>query len=129
MTDDRKIWRIAAYKAQRDNQKSNLFWSMDPAFNQPGYWIREHHLYDKGSYSALISEAMPEAEALAKIEQLEHDAQLKYPPADMGYLDHQWIGSAYRDATPIDQHPRHMKDRTEQAMKILKSRKPPKLGR
>ena len=128
LTDDRKIYRTGAYKSRRDNQNSNVFWSMDPAFNQPGYWIREHHLYEKGSYSALISEAMPEAEALAKIEILERDAQLKLPSADMSYLDHQWIGSAYRDATPLEQNPLHVKDRTDKALKILKSRKPPKLG-
>ncbi len=128
LTDDRKIYRTGAYKTRRDNQNSNVFWSMDPAFNQPGYWIREHHLYEKGSFSSLITEAMPEAEALAKIETLERDAQVKFPPADMSYLDHQWIGNAYRDAAPLDQNPLHVKDRTDKALKILKSRKPPKLG-
>lgn len=101
---------------------------MDPAYNEPGkYWVREHDLYETGSYSKLVTDSLPEREILNIMKEIESANAKKYPQADDSFRDHRWIGS-HRDAALLTEHPDYGADKREQALKNLKSRKRPGLS-
>ncbi len=127
MSDLRKIFRTAAYKIGKDGHDHVFFWSIDPAYGEPGFYVREHDLYAKGSTSTPITKALPEKEALGIVEEIERDTARKYPQADDTYKDHRWIGSNYRDAPLLINHPLREAEKTQQVLKDLKARKPPGL--
>lgn len=129
MKNTRKIFRTEGYRTRHNGRDCTVFWSLDPAFQQDGSsGIRQHFLYDKGSSSHLVSPTMPERDALTEIEKIEREAAGTLPRADANFVENMWIGSGYADAPHVSAHPLHDEQRREQAMKILKARKPPKLG-
>lgn len=128
MPDQPEIFRTDAYVVMKDGKETVKFWSLDPVFNEIGkFAIRTHELYEKGSYSALESRSMPLAEALGAIEEIERGAARQYPRAPASYKDHRWIGSNYRDARHISEHPLRAGEKREEAMKRLRAAKPKNL--
>ncbi|HYD17719.1 MAG TPA: hypothetical protein VEF76_04485 [Patescibacteria group bacterium] len=123
----KKTFRTAGYRTKKDGKDCTVFWSLDPSFGQDGSWIRQHFLFDRGSSSHLVSGTLPDRDALAKIEEIERDAAARLPLASPDFVDNQWIGSGYREALPLMYHPLREQDRREEALRSLKSRKPPKL--
>lgn len=128
MSDKPEIFRTEGYVVIEDGKECVKFWSMDPAFTEIGkYAIRAHALYEKTSHSRLETRSMPPAEALGAIEEIEREAARKYPRAPETYRDHKWIGSNYRDAPHISEHPLHAVEKREEAMKRLRAAKPKNL--
>jgi hypothetical protein len=77
--------RSDAYLVKKPGQVAKYyFWTIDPVYGGPGYYIREHQ-QETGGYgrsSMRVTEDMGEAAALAKLAQFDRDAAAQYPRCD-----------------------------------------------
>ncbi|MEZ0260004.1 MAG: hypothetical protein ACAH80_03290 [Alphaproteobacteria bacterium] len=122
---DRKIYRSLAFTVMKDGVEHVVFWTVDPCYFSAGKaYVRENDMDPKYSVSKVVSEELPELEALRKIQQFEDEAAAKYPLATPGYENHRWMTETCRNAPPWREHPAIEKDQTRQKLDALKAKKP-----
>lgn len=122
---DRKIYRSAAFTVMKDGVEHTVFWTVDPCYFTAGKaYVRENDMDPKYSTSKVVSEELPELDALKKIQQFEDEAFARYAPAPAGYENHRWMTESCRNAPPWREHPAIEKDKTQQKLDALKSKKP-----
>lgn len=125
MSEDRKTLRTDAYKSRKGYEF--CYWVMSPAYQKPGYQIRQHDVAQRSSLSSRIADEMPEREALLKMAELERSAQAtmtRIDDEDPAVLER--LGDDYRNAAP--HAPLSQAILTGMNATALKNRpKPPKL--
>lgn len=128
MDKERKIFRTAAYRFNKDGQEHVIFWTIDPSYWNPDKsYIREHDLYPGGSLSRPVTEELSHRDAVKHIAELEKEAGEHLLPADKSFLVHPFTGASCRDARPWREHPAHGEEK-EDALGRLRAKKPPGFG-
>jgi hypothetical protein len=122
---DRKIYRSEAFTVMKDGVEHLVFWTVDPCYFAAGKaYVRKNDMDPNFSVSCVVSDELPELEALKIIQQLEEEAAAKYPKAASGYEKHRWMTESSRNAPPWREHPAIEQDLTRQRIETLKSKKP-----
>jgi hypothetical protein len=129
MTDEKKVYRTAAFRADRDGVEHVLLWALHTSYwNAPKVFITEYDVYPKGSTSKPITQEMPLRDALKQIAALERDAACKYPVADDTHILARWVPEDCRNGPSWSEHPELRVQQAEETIQRLKSRKPPGFG-
>lgn len=117
MAEKEKTFRTSAFYTDGHGGYLYRFWIMSPAYNGPGYQIKE---YEKGAYSGCtsrIADHQQERDALQYLANLERSGGKKVTGKDLDDL-----GPEYRDAELFtDYHDAIVSERTHD---ILRKRRP-----
>lgn len=100
MTDDRKSYRTAAYH-NRERGYDFRYWVMSPAYQKPGYQIKEHNVAERSGFVSRIHDELSEQEALIKMAELEKAAAEKFRTVDADIPENlRRLGDDYKNAEP-----------------------------
>lgn len=104
MTDERKSYRTAAYH-NRERGHDFRYWVMSPAYEKPGYQIKEHNVAERSAFVSRIDDGLSAQEALIKMATLEQAAAAKYRTVDDSNEDNlRKLGHDYKSAEPQAPH-------------------------
>jgi hypothetical protein len=116
MSDKEKTYRTSAFHTDGRGGYLYRYWVMSPAYQKPGYQIKEH---EKGVYCGAtlrIEDSLPEREALAKLAKLEADNGAKGKVVTGKDLDE--LGPDYHEAKFFaDQHEAFVADKSYERLK------------
>jgi hypothetical protein len=116
MSDKEKTYRTSAFYTNGGGGYLYRFFIMSPAYQKPGYQIKEH---EKGVYCGAvirIADELSEREALVKLAELERDGQAKCKIVTGKDLDE--LGPDYHEALFFaDQHEAHLADKSYENLK------------
>jgi hypothetical protein len=118
-------WRTHAYPAERPSGYDYIFWVMEPAYQKPGYQIREHKIAPRSAFSSRIADGIDEREAMKMMAGLEaREARRTAPVAEDKLANCLGTEEPYRTASHIAAHPSVTTALTQQRLKELKGKKP-----
>lgn len=117
MSNKEKIWRTSAFYTNGGGGYLYRYWVMSPAYQKPGYQIKEHEKGVNCGSTVRIADSISERDALAKLAELERGGGRKVTARDLDEL-----GPDYRDAQLFtDQHEANV---AEKVYEQLKKRRP-----
>lgn len=120
MNEKEKNYRTSAFYTDGGGGYLYRYWVMSPAYQKPGYQIKEH---EKGVYcgaTSRIADSISEREALAKLAELERNGAAHGRKVTGRDLDE--LGPDYSDAQLFtDQHEANV---AEKVYEQLKKRRP-----
>lgn len=113
MADNEKTFRTSAFYTNGGGGYLYRFWIMSPAYQKPGYQIKE---YEKGAYSGAtsrIADYLNERDALQKLADMERGGGRKVTGKDLDDL-----GPDYHAATLFtDEHAANIAEKTREQLR------------
>lgn len=123
LNDD--TYRTHAFPAERPSGYHYIFWIMEPAYQKPGYQIREHKIAPRSAFSSRIADGIDAREAMRIMAELEAREARRTAPADEARLS-ACLGTEapYYTGRHISAHPSVTTALTQQRLKELRGKKP-----
>ena len=113
MADDEKTFRTSAFYTDGHGGYLYRYWVMSPAYQRPGYQIKEHEKGVTCGMTFRIEDSLSERDALAKLAEMESKGGKKVSGRDLDEL-----GPDYHAATLFaDEHEANVAEKTYERLK------------